>query len=71
MNPRLIVFFKVALCLFTLPVLAQNKEGVEIIREEGQLRITIDGAPFSAYHFKNTPRPYLYPLLGPKQLHMT
>ena len=71
MNPRLIVFFQVAIALLSVSAFAQDQAGVTITREADQLRITVDGKPFSNYHFKNTPRPYLYPLLGPGGLHMT
>ncbi len=59
------------LCLLALPVLAKDMTGVQITKGEGKLNITVDGAPFSAYHFEGAPRPYLYPLLGPNQLAMT
>jgi len=50
---------------------AEKKSGVQITEAEGKLRITINGELFSEYHYKDVSRPYLYPLIGPKELPMT
>ena len=50
---------------------AESKEGVQITQLDDRLRIEINGALFTEYHFKNATRPYLYPILGPDDLPMT
>jgi hypothetical protein len=47
------------------------RRGVQITQEEDRLRVEINGQLFTEYHFKNTPRPYCYPLIGPGELPMT
>jgi len=39
--------------------------GVKISELEEKLRIEINGKLFTEYHFKNVPRPYFYPVIGP------
>jgi hypothetical protein len=50
---------------------ASPKSGVQITRAEDRLRVDINGQLFTEYVFKNTPRPYCYPLLGPDNLAMS
>jgi len=50
---------------------APPKAGVQITRLEDRLRVELNGQLFTEYVFKNTPRPYCYPLLGPGNLAMT
>lgn len=45
--------------------------GVSISEGTNSLRIEIDGELFTEYHFKDVPRPYYYPLIGPENLPMT
>lgn len=45
--------------------------GVRITEKEGRLQVEINGQPFTEYHFKDVPRPFCYPLLGPGGLPMT
>ncbi|HZQ46606.1 MAG TPA: DUF6807 family protein, partial [Verrucomicrobiae bacterium] len=51
--------------------LAAGKEGVQITRLADRLRIEINGQLFTEYCYKDVPRPYYYPLLGPGNLPMT
>ncbi len=51
--------------------LAADSSGVQIAQEDNLLRVTINGRLFTEYHFKDVPRPYFYPLLGPADLPMT
>ena len=46
---------------------AQSSEdkGVKISKLEDRLHIEIDGELFTEYFFKDVPRPYCYPLIGP------
>ncbi len=46
-------------------------EGVRITQNEESLRVEINGELFTEYHFKNVPRPYYYPLIGPENLPLT
>jgi len=46
-------------------------EGVKITQLTDRLRIEINGALFTEYFFKDVPRPYYYPLIGPGGAAMT
>ena len=46
-------------------------QGVQITQLPDRLSIEINGQPFTEYHFKDVPRPYYYPVLGPDGLAMT
>ena len=46
-------------------------QGVQITQLPDRLRIEINGQPFTEYLFKDVPRPYFYPVLGPDGLAMT
>ncbi len=46
-------------------------EGVQVIQLTNRLRIEINGGLFTEYFFKDVPRPYYYPLIGPDNLAMT
>jgi hypothetical protein len=50
---------------------APPKAGVQITRQQDRLRVEINGQLFTEYVFKNTPRPYCYPLIGPGNLAMS
>jgi len=39
--------------------------GVKITELAEKLRVEINGKLFTEYHFKNVPRPYFYPVIGP------
>jgi len=45
--------------------------GVQISSEPGKMSVSIAGQPFTEYHFLNTPKPFLYPLVGPSGAGMT
>lgn len=51
--------------------LADGKGGVQITKLDDRLRIEINGHVFTEYFYKDVPRPYYYPLLGPDDLPMT
>ena len=46
-------------------------QGIQITELSDRLRIEINGQPFTEYLFKDVPRPYYYPVLGPDGLAMT
>src|SRR5436190_1180691 len=46
-------------------------EGVQITKLPDRLRVEINGSLFTEYFFKDVPRPYCYPLIGPGNLPMT
>jgi hypothetical protein len=50
---------------------ASPKAGVEITRLKDRLRVEINGELFTEYFFKEVPRPYCYPLMGPGNVAMT
>lgn len=46
-------------------VAAVAEEGV-VVKDSGDtVRVEIDGALFTEYHYQNVARPYLYPIIGP------
>lgn len=51
-----------------LPLLAN---GVTISEEGDVVRVQVHGRLFTEYHFRNVPRPYFYPVLGPGDVPMT
>jgi len=52
-----------ALCVTAFTPLAFA--GVDLKQEDDKVTVNIDGHLFTAYHFANTRRPYLYPIIGP------
>jgi hypothetical protein len=44
---------------------------VQIIQLPDRLRVEINGKLFTEYFFKDVPRPYYYPLIGPYELPLT
>ena len=50
---------------------APPKEGVQITKLADRLRVEINGKLFTEYYFKDVPRPYCYPLIGPGDVAMT
>jgi hypothetical protein len=49
----------------------QDKSGVQITQTNDKVRVEIAGQLFTEYNFKDVPRPYCYPILGPGELSMT
>jgi len=50
---------------------AAGSGGVQIALTGDVLKVTINGHLFTEYRFKDVPRPYFYPLIGPDDLPMT
>ncbi|MDQ6632690.1 MAG: PmoA family protein [Verrucomicrobiota bacterium] len=50
---------------------ANSNDGVKITKLENKLRVEIGGKLFTEYYFKNVPRPFCYPLIGPGDLPVT
>ncbi len=50
---------------------APKQPGVQILKLDDRLRVELNGQLFSEYIYKNAPRPYCYPLIGPGGLPMT
>jgi len=40
-------------------------DGVVLTPRAGRVVVTVDGQPFTEYRFADTPRPILYPVIGP------
>ena len=45
--------------------------GVQITKLDDRLRVEVNGKLFTEYFFKDTPRPYCYPIIGPGGVSMT
>lgn len=60
------------LCLIALtwPCVAEDAK-IEYVEKDGKISITIDGERFTEFVTKDTPRPYLYPIIGPTGAEMT
>jgi len=76
MHPKISLSFAVAAVLTcgSLCLNAQSsstKDGVRLTELADRVRVEINGQPFTEYVFKDVPRPFLYPLLGPGGLPMT
>jgi hypothetical protein len=50
---------------------SRDADGVSITEKADRLRIEIGGKLFSEYFFKNVPRPFFYPVIGPGEKAMT
>ncbi len=44
---------------------ASASRGVSITESDKALLVTVNGEPFTQYHFKDVTRPFLYPVFGP------
>src|SRR5467141_3156339 len=58
-------------CLVTGAQDSGSKNVVQLTELADRVRVEINGAPFTEYFFKDVPRPFCYPLLGPGGLPMT
>ncbi len=54
-----------AFLAFTLGLTPLAFADVDVKKEADKVRVEIDGHLFTEYHFTNTRRPYLYPIIGP------
>ena len=50
---------------------ASSNSGVQIIQLTNRYRVEINGSLFTEYYFKDVPKPYCYPVLGPGGTPMT
>ncbi len=62
-----LVLFGFAVACYAAP----GPKGVRILEQPDRLRVEINGKLFTEYFFKDVPRPYCYPLIGPGELPMT
>jgi len=61
-----------AACLSATPAAAAPADaGVRITELPDRLRVELNGKLFTEYLFKDVPRPYFYPLMGPGEAAMT
>jgi len=54
-----------------LAVTAAAEDGVVVREADGKVRVEINGALFTEYHYQDVARPYLYPVIGPAGAPMT
>ncbi|MDB6058679.1 MAG: hypothetical protein JWO95_2523, partial [Verrucomicrobiales bacterium] len=59
------------LLLTTVVSTACLGQAVKLTQGDKSIRVEINGKHFTEYFFKDVPRPYCYPLLGPEELPMT
>ncbi len=60
-----------ATSLMGAPAAQDQTDRVQIKQLPDRLRVEIDGKLFTEYLYKDVPRPYFYPLMGPGDLPMT
>ena len=65
--PRIII----ALFLFYPAIGMAQTDSIEIKTNNERIEVSISEDLFTAYNFKETAKPFLYPVFGPKQLRMT
>ena len=58
-------------CSGVKPQAASSKAGVQLTQLPDRLRVEINGHLFTEYFYKDVPRPYCYPVLGPGDAPMT
>jgi len=56
---------------YTLRRESKPETGVELARDGANVRLTVDGRPFTVYRTDLGPKPILYPLIGPAGARMT
>jgi hypothetical protein len=67
-----VLFVCVSCATSTKPKSADySKKGVQITQIPDRVRVDINGQLFTEYLFKDVPRPYCYPVIGPGQTRMT
>jgi hypothetical protein len=71
MNKLLLLLAMAGASTGNLAWAAGDQSGVQIIQGPDTLKVQINGQDFTEYYFKDVPRPYFYPLLGPGGLPMT
>ncbi|OHB56333.1 MAG: hypothetical protein A2173_10285, partial [Planctomycetes bacterium RBG_13_44_8b] len=49
----------------------KKAEGVKITELENKVKVEVNGQLFTEYNFKDTPRPYFYPVIGPTEVNIT
>jgi len=47
------------------------QSGIQITQQGDAIEVSVGDELFTAYNFKETAKPFLYPVLGPKQIRMT
>ena len=65
-----VLFTGIAFAFLSSAIGAQTPR-VQISELPDRLRIELDGKLFTEYFYKDVPRPYFYPLMGPGELPMT
>jgi hypothetical protein len=50
---------------------APSGQGVELTQLADRVRVELNGQLFTEYYFRDVPRPYCYPVMGPGQVAMT
>jgi hypothetical protein len=58
-------------CSGVKPQAGSSKAGVQLTQLPDRVRVEINGRLFTEYFFKDVPRPYCYPVLGPGEAPMT
>jgi hypothetical protein len=66
-----LVLFVGGSSLLKAPAAQAGEAGVQITELTNRLRVELNGQLFTEYYFKDVPRPYCYPLIGPGGAAMT
>src|SRR5258708_2444977 len=66
------VIFSVASIKYSAIGREGSDTGINITQTTNDtVRVEVNGKPFTEYYYKDVPRPYFYPVLGPESLPMT
>lgn len=72
LTPSLLIIFALSTAASLLLVRSVSAaQGVQITELINRLRVELDGKLFTEYYFKDVPRPFCYPLIGPGEAPMT
>lgn len=66
-----LVFIVAALFLGSGPTFGAENSRITITELTNRLRVEIGGKLFTEYYFKDVPRPFCYPLIGPSEIPLT
>jgi hypothetical protein len=64
------LLFVAAACATVASAIAADTDHVKLTQLDDRIRVEVDGKLFTEYYFKDVPRPYCYPIIGPEGVRM-
>ncbi|HSH94210.1 MAG TPA: PmoA family protein [Roseimicrobium sp.] len=65
MKPMRASVILVSYLALALPLISSAASGVKLTKKDSSVLVSIQGKPFTEYHYANVPRPFMYPVIGP------